>query len=523
IYTNATNLSGASYPLQIATGLSNPVGAQTYTVRVYNGANDCYTDMVVTMNERDCNATPSSCSCTEQLYLNDPDLNEVHKFSINAGGSATKVGSPWLSNINNPHGFAVDLNGNIYVVEVNSFPGSAIGGVRGPLNKISSDGTVLDGDYFAPEEFFSGSYGSRDGILYVPTEEFDAVQAYSLCDGSELGRMSIGKSGDVKGWGFHVDDTNWYYPDRATGDIYTGSLDISLYNATGTNSGSLLFSTGITTSSSGSNHTSMSGLMGLTRDAAGNFYIVQNTTPGDAATVYIRKYSPTGTLLTTISDNTSTVNSTNGQSGFHGARDIAYSPDEDLLYVGARENCITVFNTSLVEQTALNIGNPANGVGKQISISQECCPVQPNTTINPTICYTGVSDTTVFLQDLLSCEGVTSSGTWTETSSNANITFNACDNSITISAAASNSCAQFTLTSTGSGANSVCSAYTITADICASCTTCTNPTVSADATQATCTGSTANDDGVLRLSSVSSGDRYHWSTGNTFNDNGGVD
>ncbi|MEM6318183.1 MAG: GEVED domain-containing protein, partial [Bacteroidota bacterium] len=520
-YNNATSLAGASYPLQIATGLTNPTGSQNYTIRVYNGANNCFTDVVVTLSERDCNTT-STCNCTEKLYLNDPDLNEVHKFNVNSGGSVNEVGRPWLSNITNPHGFAVDLNGNLYVVEVTSFPGSAIGGVRGPLNKISSDGTVLDGDYFAPEDHFAGSYGSKDGILYVPTEEFDAVQAYSLCDGTELGRMSIGAGGDVKGWGFHMDDTNWYYPDRATGNIYTGSLDTSLYNATGTNSGSLLFSTGITTSSNGSDHVNMSGLMGLTIDDAGNFYIVQNTTPGNAPTTYLRKYSPTGVLLATVSDNTASVNTTSGQSGFHGARDVTYSPDENLLYVGARDNCIAVFNTNLVEQTALNVGNPFNGVAKQISITKECCPVQPTTNINPTICYSGVGDTTIFLQELLSCEGITSSGTWTETSSNPNITFNTCDKSITLSAAASNSCAQFTLTSAGTGANSVCGAYTITADICASCTACTTPTVSASAIPSTCANNTANNDGALQLFSVTSGDAYHWSMGSTFNDNGGV-
>lgn len=50
-YANATNISGASFPIQFAMGQPNPSGSQDYTIRVYNSEADCYTDEVVTMME----------------------------------------------------------------------------------------------------------------------------------------------------------------------------------------------------------------------------------------------------------------------------------------------------------------------------------------------------------------------------------------------------------------------------------------------------------------------------------------
>ena len=48
-YTNATSLSGITYPLQINTDLANPFGTQDYTIRVFNGRMDCYTDQTITV------------------------------------------------------------------------------------------------------------------------------------------------------------------------------------------------------------------------------------------------------------------------------------------------------------------------------------------------------------------------------------------------------------------------------------------------------------------------------------------
>ena len=53
-YSNATSISTSTFPVQFAMGQPNPNGTQQYTIRVYNGANDCYTDEVVTMNQQNC-------------------------------------------------------------------------------------------------------------------------------------------------------------------------------------------------------------------------------------------------------------------------------------------------------------------------------------------------------------------------------------------------------------------------------------------------------------------------------------
>ena len=59
-------------------------------------------------------------------------------------------------------------------------------------------------------------------------------------------------------------------------------------------------------------------------------------------------------------------------------------------------------------------------------------------------------------------------------------------------------------------------------NVVAACPSGTAPTVTAFAIQPSCTDGVAGSDGYLQLSSVTDGDAYHWSTGNTFDDNGGA-
>jgi len=66
-YTNATDISGATYPLQFNTGLSNS-DAGDFTIRVFNGASDCFTDVVVALNVQDCTI---GCDCKDYIFLND--------------------------------------------------------------------------------------------------------------------------------------------------------------------------------------------------------------------------------------------------------------------------------------------------------------------------------------------------------------------------------------------------------------------------------------------------------------------
>ncbi len=62
-YANATSLAGATYPLELATGISNPSSAQDYTIRIYSmEGENCFTDIVVTMN-RTTGCCPPNVKC----------------------------------------------------------------------------------------------------------------------------------------------------------------------------------------------------------------------------------------------------------------------------------------------------------------------------------------------------------------------------------------------------------------------------------------------------------------------------
>lgn len=57
-YANATALVSGAYTF---TGLPNPLGSQVYTVRVFNGGDDCFTDQTVTLTQKLCGACETAC------------------------------------------------------------------------------------------------------------------------------------------------------------------------------------------------------------------------------------------------------------------------------------------------------------------------------------------------------------------------------------------------------------------------------------------------------------------------------
>ncbi|MEM6317577.1 MAG: SdrD B-like domain-containing protein [Bacteroidota bacterium] len=435
------------------TGLEH---SQTYILRLFNQGSSCFIDVNVTSAQPPTACQPS-CSCTEKLYLNDEDVNEVHKFTLdNNTGALTEIGSPWLGNntIIRPHGLAVDNNGRIYVGQGNTFDSEVVG----PIFQMNCDGAVLDNDYVnTPDGKFGYNVGSANGVFYTPDNATNTIKAYSLCTGDLIGEMNIQPNGAFAGgWGFYVnqEENRWYYPDRNALTVYTGSLDTTLYTTTPTVDGTAAFSLTLPTT----------GVipMGITKDAVGNYYIVFNTFAGSAATTYIRKYDASGNLLTTISDNTSGNNTSNGQSGFWGARGIAYSEDQNKLYVGSFNNCIAVFDTNLNEQVALNIGNPANTKAKGVSITKECCPTSSSIVIDTVMCSASVNQV-FFLQDMINCEGTICEGIWQAGNGNTGMTYFSCDNSVRIDALSA--CGSFTLQSDGTSSNAQCGAFSISINI----------------------------------------------------------
>ena len=448
-YANASTIG--ALPFKFSLGLSNPSGTQDYTIRLFNAESACFTDFVVTMNEQTCQL---SCDCEENLYLNDESLNEVHKFRIANNGDVTEIGNPWLAadSIIDPHGLAIDLNGQIYIGAVDSFDTN----IEGPLYKLDCDGNILDTNFLAPVTEFSFNYGSHNGVLYLPNNKTYAVDAYSLCDASYLGSMKIANGNATHTWGFYMDEENWYVPDRTSGTVYSGSLDLTLYDNLATETGTALFSTGFT------GDYLVEAAMGITRDNSGNFFIVFNNFTGDLAEPKVRKYSSTGTLLATVTDNTSTINLINGQAGFWGARGITYSKTTNYIYISSRDNCLSVFDESLTELVARNIGNPDNTKPKGIGVTKECCPTSNHLVIDTILCTTNVGEK-VFLQNLINCDGSVCEGLWTATSGTTGMTYNSCDNSVTINTASA--CGSFVLESDGLGANPKCGAFVITVNI----------------------------------------------------------
>jgi len=417
-----------------------------------------------------------TCDCTEYIYLNDASATEnlVHKFEVQADGSLIEIGSPWLASgiINEPHGIASDLNGNLYIGALTGFANEAI---TGTISKLSCTGLVQNTDFLidAPSDVYNFNYASKRGFLYMPNNFTNEIDIYSLCDGTLAGSIDIANNDDVYGWGFYIDDNNWYFPDRLSGNVYSGSLDETLYTTPATNTGVALFNTGFANGPIDPNNDFifMQYAMGITTDSNGNFYIVFNDLTGGTATVQIIKFDANGNQLASVSDTNNGNNATNGLSGFWGSRGITYDENTSLLYVSNYNNCVTVFNDMLVEQTALNIGNPTNGAPKGIGIISECCPIFPDFTVDTTLCIS--TGSTIFLQDFINCEGPFCEGTWKEETANANLTFNNCDNSIVVEAL--NTCSTYSMSSDGTALNAKCLIpFSVEVEICVNGPRCIN-------------------------------------------------
>ncbi|MEO0340786.1 MAG: hypothetical protein AAF242_16450, partial [Bacteroidota bacterium] len=366
-----------------------------------------------------------TCNCTDYVYVNDVDLNVTHKFEIDptTGGVTeikTTTGGVWLdtSVVFDQHGAAQDINGNIYIAD--GFRDDAI-------NRINALGMVIDNDLFTPTGNTITTNFFIDGVTMYAFEEDGDIAAWDVCNGTKIGEMNVAGSypSGAGAWGLYDhDDGFWYLASRSDPPaIYRGSLDISLYPS-GTNNGTFLFQPAIAVTGDGGGDRNV---MGLTRDVDGNYYIIENQTgAGSHPDAVLAKYSPAGVFIKSINAGTDLTPNTdisgdpvNGQPGWSGARGIAYSTASNKIYVGSRNNCVTVFDTALVEIDTLNIGIPLGGSPKAINILTECCPGSTPITIDNSICYSnGDPDVTVFLQDLLECQGIIAEGEWTPEPSN---------------------------------------------------------------------------------------------------------
>ncbi len=482
-YTGSTDIADATafdattdLPLQFNNGLPNPTGSQDYTIRVFNGVDNCFTDVVVTMNEQDCTI---GCNCQDYVYLND-DFNtndQIHKFSVDSStGALTEIGNPLIDNITNPHGITSDINGNLYFTELQT----------GPLRtervyKADCNGNIISSTVFS-DEILNGDIGVTTNMASVGNtiymnDSFNStearINALDACSDMLLGTIVLSDV-NSQAWGFSVglDDFLYATSDRGQTQIIhqVYKIDPDLANfTTPPTTINPLFSFDVSAYPGQANGGRVAGII---TDENQNIYVVTSEAFNKSTTII--KFDQAGNVLGSISD------TNNNGTGFYGAIGITYSEESGLLYITSLEDCVTVIDPTtmtLVPNLAI-----AGGQGKGLTTITACCPINNNTTVDTTLCAASVNDI-ILLQELINCFDAICEGSWEEGGSNSGLTFDACNNSIEI--INPTACGTFTLSSDGSSPNAQCGAFVITVNIevesvVAPIITATQPTCSND-------------------------------------------
>ncbi len=475
-YANATDASGLSLPIEVATGLPNPSSPEDYTIRIFNGASNCFTDITVTMEVQSCNFT---CDCIDMVYLNETGSGgAVLKFSVASDGTLNEIGSPWYDNtaagesLNNPHGLGIDDSGFLYVGEQPN---------GGDIRRLSCLGEITPA---TGPDGFSINHGGQtnigiigdtlytnawDGALFGNPDNND-IFAYSLIDGSFISRVDFcGVNGnDNRDWGFYVDPrTNTMYSTTSfnTGNNAVVENFLYVYSPADFDNDPTTCINPISLSNLPAFNANIAG---VTTDVDGNLYVVvreDRNEPGRPS--YIVKYGP-GPNFNYI--RTSAFDTNDDGVGWKRAIGITYSELTNTIYVSTNANnddCIAVFDTTLVYDQSKGYPAPTTpGAGKGIGILTECCPSSNRITFDTSMCEVAVNDVVV-ISDFLPCFGNFCEAQWEEDPNNTGFTFNEANNTVTINELGS--CGTFTLNSNGLGANNQCGAFFVTVNICAGC------------------------------------------------------
>jgi len=508
-YANASSLIGESYPLQIATGLSNPTGSQDYTIRVYNGAADCFTDIVVSMEEQDCSV---GCNCEEKLYVNELNgsSGRVHKYDVNPDGTLLEINPTniWYPNGGTsqfpaPHGIADDLNGNLYIGETSSSTGY--------IRRLDCEGNLSPVDSFSIGPQGVLNLATVDGMLIVKVGggSNNNMRAYDLCTETYLGDFCFlkgdGTTLPTQGWSLSKDEDDnlyagWEWDDG--GVVYKFRAEDLGVNCISP------FITGVKNNTNTSTNLNLNRMYGVDVDTSGSIYVVFATGyPGPAQ---IRKYDASGNLLAE-----SAIDSVENNVGWYGAIGLAYSSTCNCLYTSngtENDDCVSVFDTDLNYLGAgvgpigdTNGDNAYESFNKALGTINECCPTNNNMTIDTALCIASIGDS-LFLQDLINCNNAICEGIWHEGTSNFGLLYDACDNSIKITS--SNACGTFTLESDGTGLNPQCGAFKITVNI----EVINNPTVTLIPDSTICQGDMITLYGILDTFGLPN---YQWQSSTT--------
>lgn len=456
-----------------------------------------------------------NCNCQEYLYVSDTAEDAVHKFAVNADGSLTEVGNPWYpgtgtSELPLPHGIAADQAGYLYVDESQQDDGD--------IRRITCDGEIMPATgpngWSIPDVgvFNMNSLGNTLYTLIPPNENdypSSSIQAFDFCTGNHIGQFcaetAAGNNTAIGTWDFHIDPiTNDFYSVSAWGNgrlFKFNESDLNGACVTPLLDGVDPF--GDTTES----------VKGITVDDEGYIFVAK---AGFGTESQILVFDSSGNFVTK-----STVDNTEGDGGWYGALSLNYSATCDCIYTANWTNlddCVSRFTFDSTTGT-LTYDGPAIGPvtgppgdtfqGKASELITECCPVN-NLVIDTALCATSVNEV-LYIKDLMDCDGVVCEGPWTPDPANTGMTFDACDNSITITS--SNACGSFSNTSDGTSPNSQCGAYSITLAI----DVLQNDGVSISGNQTICDGDAP---ALLTATSMTAGVNYQWQQSTTSCDSG---
>jgi len=543
--SGATFNSGAATPASIT---AIPVGGvitstlpnttQQYTVRIYDATDDaCFVDRVVSITAVTCVA---SCDCKEYIYLNEPLIGSVLKFEVvpaviplterlgaNGGTLGTHHWYPGTgaSQMSAPHGLGTDLNGNLWIGAT---------ALSGPIRKLDCDGTISATPQIATNAPTGNSslfnMFSIGNTIY--TTQTGGPVAYNSCDGTFLGKLCLNDQfgnplpgpivspqsdfdNFLQQWGLSYNSTTeMVYASTRKGALRAvyrfTKAQLESQIGTATCIDPLITIGGSPTVTAGQNllPNDLVDISGVVSDNAGNIYVV-GFTAALGANTEVLKYGPTGGFIS----RTGIIPTARDGQG------IVWSETTGRLYMSnytdGAFDCISAFDTNL-NYLGTAAPNPnlvsVDNTAKAIAIIKECCPTNLPTTFNVNVCG-GVGQKYFLNQEAfnsMTCgEGIVCGSTWVAQPGGMGMTFESCDNSVTITGTG---CTTFTL-SISAVSSTGCPAQNATFTIC----NVLPPTATAAATQPTCAGGVAQSNGAITISGFTAGQRYQYSSGATFN------
>jgi len=443
-------------------------------------------------------ANAQSCSCTEYLYLNDVGTGEVHKFAVNTDGTITEVGAPWMSGFTNPHGLGSDINGFLYIGD----------DPTGPIYRVTCDGGTVAANAVQWNTAITGNItniGSYGGYIFVnggsSTINSNHIAVLDPCTGDYVGSVCLnGTDNDYNDWGMQI------LPDGtilATEGLSWGTGDHSIWKfqfdeaMVAPVDDAIANGLCVDPFVDGGYLNNYDNINGITTD--GNYlYIVTNSDV--AGTVLVKIDANTGAYVSEQADDGA------NNVGFNGALGIVYAPTSGRLYVSGYEDCIAIVDTANLAYIGPGNGTiPSGSIPKAIAILKECCPNPADLVVDKTLCTPAIGEK-FFLQDLLDCDGIVCEGQWQADAGNTGLTYDNCDQTVTISA--TEACGSFSLGSDGTGNNAQCGVFTITLNIevlTEAVTTITND-------QTVCPGDVP---AVLTSSTTGIGITYQWQSSTT--------